>query len=212
MPAKIDLTGKKFNRLTVVKQVTSAKVGVLRWLCRCDCGNTKEVRGCNLTSGQVQSCGCLQKQRTAKANTTHGLSGSPEYRVWEEMLRRCNCRSDTCYSYYGGRGIGVCDRWNVFDNFYSDMGARPSNKYSIERKDNNKGYSPDNCCWATITQQCNNTRKNIFLTHKGITMTISQWARELGISYTCLYQRVSAGWPIEKSLSTPNTRQVSHIK
>ncbi len=129
---------------------------------------------------------------------------TPEYRAWLHMKVRCNWERDRAYHHYGGRGIKVCPRWEKsFVAFLEDMGLRPSPKHSLGRIDNEKGYSPENCRWETRTQQMRNTRRNRFLTFKGKTQTVSEWAVELGMEYGTLSARLLKGWSVEAALSTP---------
>lgn len=138
----------------------------------------------------------------------HGKDGdvSPEYRAWANMLNRCRSLTAQNSHRYGGRGITVCDRWLDFRNFLSDMGLRPSERHSLDRIDNNKGYSPDNCRWADLYTQANNTRRNVFLTFRGETLTISQWARRIGLHRKTLMYRVRAGWTVERALNQKPNR------
>lgn len=134
----------------------------------------------------------------------HNASYTPEYYAWENMIARCNYKSYKNYSDYGGRGIKVCDRWrNSFNNFYEDMGKRPSSKHSLDRKNTNGDYSPDNCRWATSTEQLINRRIAHNLTYNGKTQIVSEWAKELGISQFTLRARIRYGWSVERILGTP---------
>lgn len=128
------------------------------WFWQCECGGFAKTKVYKVTSGHTQSCGCFNKEQTAKAQTKHGLRWTPEYKVWAQMLQRCNNNNDTKYYLYGARGIKVSKEWHDFAVFYADMGPRPSDEHSIERKDNNGNYEKSNCCWATITEQANNRR------------------------------------------------------
>lgn len=157
----IDLTGKEFGSLKVIHRAENIKSHTA-WLCECECGNIKAIRGESLKSGRTVSCGCYNKNK----NLTHGHAKtnnvSPEYRSWVQMISRCSNPNYPQYYYYGGRGIEVCDRWKKsFINFLKDMGEKPSNDYSLERLDVNKGYSPDNCIWANKTQQSRNRRVSV---------------------------------------------------
>jgi len=154
----IDLTGARFGRLFVLGYIGKSSHRASMWLCRCDCGKEKVIVGKSLRNKETASCGCLHKDQLSERLKTHGLSHTSEYRIWHGMIRRCEDEKHAAYKYYGGRGISVCKRWKSFENFYDDMGARPSNKYTIERVNNNKGYNFGNCMWATRTEQQRNKR------------------------------------------------------
>ncbi len=165
----IDLTGQKFGKLTVIRMDDSDKWGKLMWLCKCECGNEKTIQGNRLKVGKTQSCGCLRLKNIAthsfkyKSNNqnkpiNHGKSGTPEHCAWANMIQRCENANHPWYKDYGGRGIRVCERWQRFENFYTDMGDKPTAKHSIDRIDVNKGYEPSNCKWATATDQSRNQR------------------------------------------------------
>jgi hypothetical protein len=188
----IDLTGQRFGRLVVIGHKGRNGYGRYLWECKCDCGNTHYVVSISLKNGHSQSCGCLLSERASEANRRHGGSGSDEHNVWCSMRHRCSDENATTYKYYGARGITVCERWaNSFENFLADMGKRPPGT-SIDRIDNDKGYSPDNCRWADRLTQQNNTRLNRWIEHDGRTMTLSQWARELGTTKGVLWARLKA--------------------
>jgi hypothetical protein len=127
------------------------------------------------------------------------MTGTPIYGLWEGMIARCYRQSAINYHIYGGRGIFVCDRWLSFENFYADMGDRP-NGLSLERKDNDGPYSPENCTWATRTEQSNNTRRNVRLTFNGETLTITQWSSCLGIDISTIRSRIKRGMPVDRIL------------
>ena len=136
-------------------------------------------------------------------HATHGMSYTPEWHSWMAMRQRCHYPSSINYPNYGGRGIKVCDRWmNSFEAFYKDMGPRPEGM-SLERVDNDKDYSPDNCTWATTPEQGTNQRTNRLITHDGETLTMMQWSRRTGLSKHVIYRRLKKGWSIEKTLTTP---------
>jgi hypothetical protein len=196
----IDITGVRFGRLTVLYRIPNRDRGRY-WRCRCDCGIEKDIRANSLKSGAVVSCTCYQRECATKAKTTHGLGRTPEFNAWFSLVNRCTDPESRAYASYGGRGITVCERWRTsVENFYEDMGPRPSPTHSIDRIDNDGPYSPENCRWATKTEQGNNRRTNVFLTHNGKTMTIAQWSQELGINNATLKSRVQHGWPIEDAL------------
>lgn len=202
-----DLIRQTFNRLTVVSRASDSKSGNVRWDCVCTCG--KSVAGVqvgNLKSGQVKSCGCLKLEVLAVIKKTHGLRSSPEYSTWSKMLQRCHNQNNPKYVIYGARGIQVCDRWRTsFDNFYTDMGPKPSPKHSIDRVDNNGNYSPENCKWATKTEQANNTRSNIVITYEGLTKTLGEWCRDLNANYHRVYGRLRRGVKFEVAIEDRST-------
>lgn len=206
----IDLTGRTFGRLTVLHRVETPpgrkKAGY--WQCRCSCGETTVVVSGNLRSGNSRSCGCLDREVTSARSTKHGLSQKiPEYRIWSSMRDRCRNPKNPKYSYYGGRGITVCERWDDFSLFLSDMGRRPSPKHSVERVDNSKGYSPDNCIWATKMVQARNTSWNRIITFDGQSLCIADWARMTGLSSDVIEWRRKKGWPPEKILDNRDLRR-----
>lgn len=157
----IDLTGQRFGRLTVIERVGTSKNGNALWDCKCDCGNTAVVRGASLKNGITRSCGCLIAESTKNRNTTHCLSKTRLYRIWANMKDRCLNSNTREYPYYGGRGITVCDEWkNDFQAFYNwAMANSYQDHLSIDRIDNDKGYTPDNCRWATHSEQMYNRRR-----------------------------------------------------
>lgn len=166
------------------------------------------------------------------AYRTHGLKYlsltpikiRPEYYIWMAMKRRCRNPDSQQYKNYGGRGIDVCSNWLSFEGFYKDMGDRPTAKHSLGRIDNDKGYNKSNCRWETKEQQDNNKRQNVYWEYNGVRLSIAQWAKLIGLKTDTLWKRVnSAGWSIEKALTTPHrykkieiglaidkTKEVSH--
>ncbi len=198
-----DLTGQRFTRWTVVER-GAKRATHSYYLCRCDCGEEREIRGSALKGGKSTSCGCLRDELVADRSKTHGKVGSPEYNAWRSMIKRCHVPTTSHYHNYGGRGIKVCERWREsFEDFYADMGDRPGPGYSLDRIDNDGDYEPDNCRWATAKQQLRNTRVTHFLTHGGKTMCIADWAKELGTTPVTICARLRYGWPVERVLSEP---------
>ena len=160
MPKTIDITGQQFGRLTALELVPERKHGGRCWLCKCSCGTLIIARADQLKSGDTRSCGCLYAERSKGLNRRHGQYQTAEYNAWAAMRQRCSNPKNKKYESYGGRGICVCDRWqNSFENFFADMGPRPSSRHSIDRIDNNSGYSPGNCRWTTPDIQAKNQRK-----------------------------------------------------
>lgn len=198
-----DLTAQRFGSLVVVERHGTADKTRATWLCRCDCGGTSVVRTLDLRAGKATTCGCSHGEQ-------HGLSGHPNYVNWYAMISRCTRRADAGYKFYGGRGITVCDRWsgpNGLAAFIEDMGTRPSPDHEIDRIDTNGNYEPNNCRWATRQQQCQNTRRNVFVTHNGETLCLTEWARRAGLAYKTLHHRIfKARWPMDKALSTPSQK------
>lgn len=200
-----DLTGQRFGKLIVIDFAMIENKRTF-WFCKCRCGIITKVNAGNLKKGHTISCGCLQKQRTKEAKTTHGHKTNGKesitYRTWASMIDRCKNHNNKQFNDYGGRGITVCERWQKFENFLADMGERPEGM-TIERIENDKGYYKENCRWATRKEQQNNTRTNRFLTYNGKTQTLAQWADETGFKETTISRRIELGWSIEKAINTP---------
>lgn len=198
--------GEKFGRLTVIEKAGSARSGkstFALWLCRCACGTEKTFSGTDLRTGNSKSCGCLRKENTIKAKTTHGMSGTKIYDVWSAMIKRCENPNDKNYFRYGGRGIKVCDEWHDFEVFYNDIGKDLNGGLSIDRIDVNGNYEPSNCRAATPSEQANNTRRSIKVQYKDKTYHLPELAKELNIDYTLLYTRIRKGWDVVRAVETP---------
>jgi len=196
----IDLTGHTFGRLTAKKYLQNNK-----WECVCSCGVIKSVDGYNLRKGVTQSCGCLHVDTTRQRSTIHKAHGTRAYRIWSNMKDRCTNPNNKAYHRYGGRGITVCKRWVQFKNFLEDMG-QPPGALTLERIDNNKGYSKSNCKWATVVEQAKNRTTTTLLTAFGETKSFMEWARDkrCKVTHLSLRQRINTyGWDIERALQTP---------
>jgi hypothetical protein len=213
MPKFQDLTGLCFGRLTVLRCLEKARKLAdgrkthTRWFAQCECGNLVTPRSDALLSGVSQSCGCLHAEITSGRQTSHGMSDSPEYKAWAAMLQRCTNSNAPSYLHYGGRGIAVDPLWSSFENFYADMGPRPSPFHTLERLNNNLGYTRNNCSWELHQTQMNNTRQNKMLLFNGTVKTLMQWCRELNLPYSTIQSRLHAcGWSADRALSTPTKK------
>jgi len=202
---RIDLTGQVFGRLTVMG-FSHCKTHAY-WHCSCKCGKVCIVRAPNLKSGNTVSCGCYNREIAKLLATTHGMSSSLDYKIWQAMVQRCINHNSLDYKDYGGRGIVVCDSWLKFEAFYRDMGPRPSKDHSLDRIDNNGPYCKENCRWATKKEQGNNQRSNRLLTHNGDTRTMSEWSASIGIPYVTLQSRIVRGWDVDRALTEPVRKQ-----
>src|SRR6185436_15060270 len=185
------LSEVKYGRLTIIGPETrkGPKVYVL---CKCECGERKQVERSNLRNGHTKSCGCLSREATKERNATHGQSRTGKkttlFTTWSTMRQRCENPKHPNFDRYGGRGIRVCDRWQVFENFLDDMG-NPENGQTIDRINNERGYEPGNCRWADRKSQTRNTRRNVTITMGGRTQCVAAWAEEIGIKYHTLLRR-----------------------
>lgn len=206
MPAFIDLSGKVFGRITVIGKTRISSNNRWLWLCKCICGNEKEIDGQTLRVGGSNSCGCLNEEQKRNIcivrNTTHNLSKTHPYTVWTNMKTRCNNPRNHKYPLYGARGIRVCPAWNEsFEAFFADMGHPPSKKHSLDRIDVNGVYCKENCRWVLQVVQQNNRSNNRLITHNGITHTLQEWSKLTGIPRKTISNRIERGWPVDKSLN-----------
>ena len=196
-------SGARFGRLVCQRVVPHNGVNQIQ--CICDCGRTTIQTKYSLERGKVVSCGCHNAEMRKKSgkNLRHGHSArkttTTTYHVWVGMLQRCNNPLSTAYPGYGGRGIKVCERWRTFDNFLADMGERPAGK-TLGRIDNDGDYCPENCRWETWCEQQNNRRSNHFVEHDGLRLTLSMWARRVGLNPITLRTRVAKGVPFPQAL------------
>lgn len=203
----IDLTGQRFGRLTVLRRCGTSKDGQKVYLCKCDCGNFKEIRSGNLRNGHTNSCGCLSREVTSKVNaernTKHNGCGTRLYGIWYDMRQRCSYEKSINWHLYGGRGIRVCDEWQESFEPFRDWAL--SHGYEdglqLDRIDNDGNYSPDNCKWSTRTEQGNNRRTCIYVTIDGVTKSVSEWCRETGVNRMVAYSRIRKGWEPEQAVT-----------
>jgi hypothetical protein len=202
MAARLQLIGQTFGRLTVIgnapNYVSPGGQRHSQWLCRCECGTEKAIRGSELRKGAVQSCGCWNSEVTTRRNTTHGMAKRGQrnraYEAWAGMLQRCTNPNDKEWRNYGQRGIRVCDAWQAFEAFYADMGNPPKGT-SLDRVDVNGGYCPENCRWATSAEQARNKRTNVWVEYEGQRMVLEDACEMAGISRATVYSRMKAGRP-----------------
>jgi hypothetical protein len=197
MSGFIDLTGRIFGRLTVLSCAKRGGKAPLRWNCLCSCGAETLAQGGALKNGHTRSCGCLSSETAVKTHTTHGAAPSgartKTYKVWTGMKYRCDNPNEPAWKDYGGRGIAVCERWYDFANFLADMGEKPEG-WSIERTDNDGGYSPGNCVWADQRTQVRNRRNTLYITVRGERMPMIAACEQYGIKpHTVLVRRRRAG-------------------
>lgn len=192
MSKLIDLTNKKFGRLTVISRYGSTNNKMATWLCKCDCGNEKVVSTCHLNSGATTSCGCYQKERASLANKTHNNSKTRLYNEWQHMKKRCYWENYKYYHLYGGRGISVCNEWkDSFENFKKwALNNGYSDDLTLDRINNDKNYEPSNCRWATKYTQSNNRKFNHIVSYHGETSSYEVMCRKLNVNTGTIRSRM----------------------
>lgn len=216
----VDITGNKYGRLTVLsyeglKRTNDKGHLCAYWRCKCECGNEITVLGTSLRSGNTLSCGCLQSDIIKTRNAMFAKHGAKRngmrdrlYSIWLSMKSRCNGVNRNAYKYYCGREIKVCKEWDhdfiAFREWAINNGYRDG--LSIDRINNDKGYSPNNCRWATAKEQANNRRNNILIEYSGKKQSVGDWARDTGLSYRTINARIKAGWEVNKALEYPSKR------
>lgn len=210
----IDITGKRFGDLIAIRPIKDKTEINKKWECICECGKTKRIRGGYLRNGKITHCGCKNVDRV-HGSFVHGhsrrLYKTKERRAWGNMISRCYNSKSINYGSYGGRGIKVCDEWRrSFVSFLNYVGLCPSKTHSLDRFPNNDGnYEPGNVRWATREEQMNNTSRNAFITHLGETMTKADWAKRIGIPYSCICGRFNLGWSMERIVKTPKNKNLA---
>jgi hypothetical protein len=201
------IIGKRFNRLTILSDkppyVYKGGRKKKQVLCKCDCGKEKIILLENVTSGKSKSCGCFNIDRTREANTTHGMCYTPLNGIWREIRKRCLNKNYKRYADWGGRGITVCKQWDVFMNFHEDMKDGYKKGLQIDRIDNNKGYSKENCRWVTRTENGRNKRNNVLLTFAGKTACVAEWEQMYNLPKDIIRKRIKRGWDTERAITTP---------
>lgn len=209
MKNNIDLVGKTFGRLTVIKKLRPNKRRNIQWLCQCSCGNKHIVITSYLINGKIKSCGCLQKEKLAKRVTKHHLRNTRLYGVWANIKQRCYNPKNSHYKSYGGRGIKMCDEWkNDFLSFYKWSIANGYNenadymKCTIDRIDNNGNYESNNCRWISMKKQSLNTSRNHYLELNGVRHTVYEWSKITGIKLSTILNRINKyHWSSERALT-----------
>jgi hypothetical protein len=204
----VDLRGKTFGRLTVLKRVPqkpSEKKAM--WLCHCTCGTVARVVGRDLRTGHTQSCGCLHRENWIGNRTTHGKSKTSEYEIWCSMIKRCHGNPNgRAFKWYGAKGVTVEESWrHNFEQFLADVGPRPSKEHSLDRYPNPFGnYERGNVRWATRKEQARNKINSRMITFNGRTQPLADWADETGINQATIRHRIDVyKWTVERALSTP---------
>jgi hypothetical protein len=197
------MKGERFGSWTVIEYDEDY------CLCRCDCGVRKFVLTNNLIRGLSRSCGCLRKKLCGEKFTKHGRRGTRLYTIWCDMKARCNNKNSNNYHNYGGRGIDICEEWkNDFSPFFEWAIATGYNdSLSIDRKNVNGNYEPENCRWVNANIQQRNRRNNHFITYKGKTQTLIEWSNEIGVGHTTILGRLKKGMSIEEVLSPYDLRR-----
>lgn len=205
----LDITGERFGGLRVLcfDKIRKRKA---YWICECDCGNVSSIRGDGMKNGHTSCCFVCGRKKLIDRNTIHGMSHSPEFKIWHGMIERCIRDSHSSFKYYGLKGIKVCDEWLSFEKFYKDMGSRPKGM-TLDRINSSGDYCKENCRWATVREQNNNRSSNHKITFKDKTQNLTEWANENGILHETLSLRLRKyGWSIERALTTPVRAHKQH--
>lgn len=185
------MQGERFGRLVVMSE--AARRGKQHFNVICDCGKEAVVSVTNLKSGHTKSCGCLHKEALTKPRT-HGMSKTSEYKSYHKMLERCYNPNDINYKNYGGRGIVVCERWREsFENFFTDLGKKPTPKHSLERSKTDGNYEPSNCRWATRLEQNRNRRRHAWFEYNGIKLIREDWAKVFQVAPSQINLQIKRG-------------------
>lgn len=198
-----DLLGKKFAFLTILR-FSHSKDGKTHWHARCDCGTRLVVQGAGLSRKRgpsPKSCGCQTRRLISEDRTTHGMSKHPAFAVWRSMLGRCQLPTHQAYRNYGGRGITVCKRWrDSFENFWNDMRPTYQPGLTLDRRRNDRNYTPGNCRWVSCEEQANNRRGQVLIWTPQGRMSVSRAARKHGLNRSTVHERIRRGWKGKKLL------------
>lgn len=202
--------GQRYGRLVSIG--ASFRMCGRSWqVCQCDCGDISVKSVSHLRQGTCTSCGCAQKDGMRARSSRHGKTNTPEFTAWSAMKLRCSPKNKNTLKHYAARGIKICNRWleangQGFLNFLADMGERPSPLHSLDRVDNDGDYCPENCRWATRSQQTRNRRCGLYLEYNGKRQTLADWAEEMDIRYSVVFQRYKLGLPPHEILD-PRSRK-----
>lgn len=201
-----DKTGQTFGYWTVLAFAGRDGRNATVWKCKCVCGTERNVVVGSLMQGKSKSCGCKQYEIAASKNTKHGMAGTQTYKSWHAMIQRCQGKGG--HESYIERKISVCEDWLDFTKFFDDMGIRPSGT-TLDRIDNDKGYSKENCRWATYLVQANNRRTNKVINILGDNMTVSEASRKFNIGISMLRHRLRNGMSAHDAVFKPHRFQKS---
>lgn len=197
-------SGETFTRWTVITPYPIEGTKAKAALCLCECGTVKLVVRLRMRTGKSKSCGCLRRELASKREATHRLGGSKVYKVWNRMVSRCHNLGDPKFKNYGARGIHVCDRWrNSVEQFYADVGDSPFEGASLDRIDNDKGYSPTNVKWSTPSEQARNKTTTTYVTFEGKEIKFVELCESTGIGYRTAKSRLALGWSVDDTFRTP---------
>lgn len=208
MPEFKDLTGMRFGHLIVIKRaenhVSPCGHSYVMWECLCDCGRLSVIKASNLANGLSKKCRYCKDGTPNSRYRFHGETKSRLWRIWRNMRSRCENPNASEYENYGGRGICLCEEWKDYVSFRNwALSHGYSDELSLDRRDNNKGYNPENCRWATRDEQQRNRKNNIFVEYKGQKKILKDWAEDLGIPYSRIQARLSLGWSFEDAVEKP---------
>jgi len=194
--------GDVINGVKFLSDVPSPGNG-RRAIFKCYCGETFNTQIQKVKSGHTKSCGCYFSKKLSERNKTHGFCRNRLFPTWRAMISRCENQSVPNYHRYGGRGIKVCERWQTFENFLADMNSSYESGLTLDRIDNDGNYCPENCRWATDSQQMNNTRANVLLEYCGEKYTMAQLSRKVGIERNVIKYRLQNGFSVQEALEKP---------